>query len=83
VKPLPDPPTPAEAGAMGGRGHKASSDRTSFSRGENAAYLAARLKRDHPEIARKINRDPTSSAAADPCHDRGHEHSTPTNLASP
>jgi hypothetical protein len=39
---------------MGGRGHKASSDRTGFNRGENAAYLAARLKRDHPEIAERL-----------------------------
>jgi hypothetical protein len=56
VKALAQAPTPAEAGAMGGRGHKASSDRTGFNRGESAAYLAARLKRDHQEIAERLAR---------------------------
>lgn len=30
------------------------SDRTSRSRGETATYLAARIKRDHPEIAEQV-----------------------------
>jgi hypothetical protein len=38
---------PDEAGAKGGRGKKALSNRQSFS-GTTAAYLLGRLKRDYP-----------------------------------
>lgn len=41
--------TYAEAGAKGGRGKKASSDATGFI-GRGTAYLAARLKRDRPDL---------------------------------
>jgi hypothetical protein len=39
---------------MGGRGHKAPDNVTSFERGNTAAYLAARIKRDFPEIAEQL-----------------------------
>jgi hypothetical protein len=38
----------------GGRGKKTSSDRTGLRRGETSSYLAARLKRDHPDICARI-----------------------------
>ena len=48
--------TPAEYGALGGRGKKASDNTTGFQRGTSPTYLAARLKRDHPEIAAAVER---------------------------
>lgn len=45
-------PTPSERGEQGGRGNKAGSNPTSFGRGRS--YLAARLKRDHPEIVARV-----------------------------
>jgi len=46
--------SPEERGAMGGRGNKASDNITSFSRGTSQEYLAARIKRDHPDIVSRI-----------------------------
>jgi hypothetical protein len=49
----------AEYGAMGGRGKKAVADGNGFKPpvGSNStSYLAARLKRDHPEIAEAVKR---------------------------
>lgn len=47
---------PSEAGKKGGRGHKAIDDVKGFNPsgqgGNSSDYLAARLKRDHPEIER-------------------------------
>ena len=40
--------------AKPGRGKKTGSDRTRFKRGENQDYLAGRLKRDHSEIAARV-----------------------------
>jgi hypothetical protein len=45
--------THAQAGAKGGRGKKASDNITSF-RGNSAAYLVAKLKRDAPEFADRL-----------------------------
>ena len=42
--------THSEAGSLGGRGNKATSDRNSFSYGETTGYLKRRLKADHPDI---------------------------------
>jgi hypothetical protein len=39
-----------------GRGKKTGSDRTRLSRGEAAGYLAARIKRDRPDIAEAVER---------------------------
>ena len=50
-------PTLAEAGAKGGRGHKASAIGTGFKRGSNdAKYLARRLLRDAPDIFAALER---------------------------
>jgi len=64
VPKLPEAMPHAERGRMGGRGKKAGSVRTSLSRGENSGYLAARLKRDAPDIAAKIDDFPSMRAAA-------------------
>lgn len=48
--------TRAEAGAKGGRGNKAGDNVTSFERGNSADYLAARIKRDRPDIAEAVER---------------------------
>jgi hypothetical protein len=64
VAALPEAMPHAERGKMGGRGNKARSDRTSFPRGDNDAYLAARLKRDAPDIAARIDDYPSIRAAA-------------------
>jgi hypothetical protein len=61
---LPFAQTHAEAGAKGGRGKKASSDRTGFSRGETSTYLVRRLKRDFPKIAAALARGEFKSARA-------------------
>jgi hypothetical protein len=45
----------AEAGAKGGRGHKAPYTVRGFS-GNSSAYLAARIKRDRPDIAAAVER---------------------------
>jgi hypothetical protein len=55
--------TRAEAGAKGGRGKKAGNDVNSF-KGNSAAYLVARLKRDHPGIAEALARGEFPSARA-------------------
>ena len=49
--------TAIEAGKQGGRGNKAVDNVNSFKtakRGNRDTYLAARLKRDHPEIAARV-----------------------------
>jgi hypothetical protein len=60
TEPLPMNQTPAEYGKKGGRGKKASDNITGFSpggdRGTSASYLAARLKRDHPDVAAAVER---------------------------
>ena len=45
--------THVEAGAKGGRGNKAGDNVTSF-QGNNASYLVRRLKRDYPEIEKRL-----------------------------
>lgn len=45
--------TREEAGEKGGRRHKAIDNVKSFG-GNNAAYLVARLKCDHPDIAAQL-----------------------------
>lgn len=57
--PAPVPLQPAEYGAMGGRGKKASytnNDITGFNgdRGTFATYRLAKLKRDHPQVAARV-----------------------------
>jgi hypothetical protein len=54
VAALPENEPPAEYGKKGGRGKKAVLARKAFSGGSDPAYLAARIKRDHPEIAAKV-----------------------------
>jgi hypothetical protein len=61
--PLPMAMTPAEAGTLGGRGKKASNNVTSF-KGNSAAYIVARLKRDHPAVAARLAAGEFQSAAA-------------------
>jgi hypothetical protein len=51
---LPENEPPAEYGKKGGRGHKAVLARKAFSGGSDPAYLAARIKRDHPDLAAKV-----------------------------
>lgn len=51
---VPEMPTHAEAGAKGGRANKAGDDVTSFGRGNSTAYLAARLKRDRPDLLAEV-----------------------------
>ena len=55
--------THQEAGAMGGRGNKASDNITSF-RGTSKKYLLARLKRYRPELAARVIADELSANAA-------------------
>lgn len=55
--------THAEAGAKGGRGKKAATERHSFS-SESAAGLVARLKRDAPTIAEALANGEFKSARA-------------------
>jgi hypothetical protein len=49
---------------MGGRGRKASDQITGFQRGTRSSYLAARLKRDAPEIAAAAERGEYRSVRA-------------------
>jgi hypothetical protein len=63
--------TREEAGALGGRGHKAIDNVNSFpvenhQGGNSALYLVKRLKRDHPEIAEALaqGKYPSARAAA-------------------
>ena len=58
--------TRAAAGAQGGRGRKASNNVTSFTRGNDATYLARRLLRDAPDIFAALERGeyPSVRAAA-------------------
>jgi len=60
---LPEPMSHQEAGTTGGRGKKASSDTTGFSRASRNGFLA-RLKRDHPELADKVINGEISAYAA-------------------
>jgi hypothetical protein len=55
--------TSAEAGAKGGRGNKAIDNIKSFG-GTSAAYLAARLQRDFPEIAKGLAKGKFKSVRA-------------------
>jgi hypothetical protein len=54
--------TPKEAGALGGRGHKAADNVRSF--GNNPTYALKRLKRDRPDLAEKVVRGELSAHAA-------------------
>jgi hypothetical protein len=54
--------TPAEAGAMGGRGHKAADNVRSF--GNNPTYALRRLKRDRPDLAERVVAGELSANAA-------------------
>ncbi len=57
--------THAEAGAMGGRGRKASANGTSFSHGTNqASTIVARLKTERPDIAAQLASGKFKSARA-------------------
>jgi hypothetical protein len=56
--------TPQEAGALGGRGNKAADNVRGFSHGNGAAYLRARLKRDHPKIFKDLEAGRYKSARA-------------------
>jgi hypothetical protein len=56
--------TRQEAGALGGRGNKASNNVTSFRRGNEAAYLRARLRRDYPKISKDLEAGKYRSARA-------------------
>lgn len=64
------PPLPKQEYGIGkagpGRGKKTGADGTCFpSRGSNSVdYLAARIKRDHPDIAARIDEFPSMRAAA-------------------
>lgn len=57
-------PTHADAGSKGGRGKKATDNVSSFSHGNSAAYLVARLKRDAPEFAERLADGEFKSARA-------------------
>lgn len=46
--------SPQEAGARGGRGHKASDNVPSFTRGNSRAYLLALLERDHHALYEQV-----------------------------
>jgi hypothetical protein len=64
VASVPEPMTHSEAGRLGGRGNKkAAGDAKGFN-GTNVSYLAARLKRDQPDIAARIDEFPSMRAAA-------------------
>lgn len=53
------------AGKAGpGRGKKTADDVSRLSHGNSTDYLAARIKRDHPEIAARISEFPSMRAAA-------------------
>lgn len=57
IEAAPERLDPSEYGKMGGRGKKAVDNINGFQAGGTAAsYLAARLKRDHPEIAHQLER---------------------------
>ncbi|NCC04989.1 MAG: hypothetical protein EOM37_13330 [Proteobacteria bacterium] len=45
----------SEAGALGGRGNKASDNVTSFDRGNRSDYILARLERDRPDILNEFH----------------------------
>ena len=54
---------PVERGKMGGRGHKASNNITSF-RGTDPTYALARLKRDRPDLLERVKSGELSPHAA-------------------
>jgi hypothetical protein len=55
VTELPKAMTPEEAGAKGGRGNKATANSRRFSSGnKDTVTTLARLKRDHPELAKRV-----------------------------
>lgn len=58
------PDTPEEAGAKGGRGNKATDNISGFSHGTSSAYALKRLKRDAPELFRKVVDGEMSANAA-------------------
>lgn len=63
VEAMPKPLSFTEAGAIGGRGHKASSVTTGF-KGRGATYQLKRLKRDRPDLADKVVSGEMSAHAA-------------------
>lgn len=67
---------PSEAGKKGGRGHKAIDDVKGFNPsgqgGNSSDYLAARLRRDHPEIERVCPIDASTLASHRTARTRRH-----------
>jgi hypothetical protein len=60
-----EPLSHQDAGALGGRGNKASNNITGFSdRGTSATYLARRLKRDAPEVFSRLEQGEYKSVRA-------------------
>jgi hypothetical protein len=58
--------TRSEAGKLGGRGKKASRDRGMVSKSDTAEYVLARLRRDDPELAERVERGELTANAAAP-----------------
>jgi hypothetical protein len=65
AQPMPEQEIGIEGGKAGpGRGKKTADDVSRFTHGNSTSYLAARLKRDAPEIAARIDDFPSIRAAA-------------------
>jgi hypothetical protein len=56
--------THQEAGKKGGRGHKARTSGTGLRRGNSAAYLLARFKRDRPDLYEQVQAGAKTAYAA-------------------